>query len=183
MSVVRKHFWQVVSRLCGAFSRPRKYGLSGCMPAVVSSTGGSQSAGTSEPDGRRLWSRCSKKERKASRISSDDMVRMRTGVYERGSAKGSLKLLRARFAGIVLEQHAHAEAVLGDRDRLVSALGQQPVDGAATLLGLGLDQRQVVAQRRGAVVGRSQAHIEVGRDPLAALDRRQRHAPVARPQR
>ncbi len=41
------------------------------MPAVVSSTDGSCSAGTSEPEGRRLWSRLSKKLRKRSRISSD----------------------------------------------------------------------------------------------------------------
>src|SRR3954463_3862548 len=71
MSGVRKHFWQLVSRLCGGFSRPWKYGLSGCMPAVVSSTDGSCSAGTSDPDGSRLWSRLSKKLRKRSRISSE----------------------------------------------------------------------------------------------------------------
>src|SRR4051794_5936396 len=41
------------------------------MPAVVSSTDGSCSAGTSEPEGSRLWSRVSKKLRKRSRISSD----------------------------------------------------------------------------------------------------------------
>src|SRR3954469_18085126 len=71
MSGVRKHFWQLVSRWCGGFSRPWKYGLSGCMPAVVSSTDGSCSAGTSDPDGSRLWSRLSKKLRKRSRISSE----------------------------------------------------------------------------------------------------------------
>src|SRR4051794_31810767 len=41
------------------------------MPAVVSSTDGSWSAGTSEPDGSRRWARLSKKVRKRSRISSD----------------------------------------------------------------------------------------------------------------
>ena len=41
MSGVRKHFWHVVSRWCGGASTPWKYGLSGCMPAVVSSTDGS----------------------------------------------------------------------------------------------------------------------------------------------
>src|SRR3954470_21577103 len=71
MSGVRKHFWQLVSRWCGGFSRPWKYGFSGCMPAVVSSTDGSCSAGTSDPDGSRLWSRLSKKLRKRSRISSE----------------------------------------------------------------------------------------------------------------
>ena len=41
MSVVRKHFWHEVSRATGGSSSPRKYGLNGCMPAVVSSTDGS----------------------------------------------------------------------------------------------------------------------------------------------
>ena len=41
------------------------------MPAVVSRTDGSCSAGTSDPDGSRLWSRLSKKLRKRSRISSE----------------------------------------------------------------------------------------------------------------
>ena len=41
------------------------------MPAVVSRTDGSCSAGTSEPEAMRLWSRLSKKVRKRSRISSD----------------------------------------------------------------------------------------------------------------
>ena len=41
MSTVRKHFWQEVSRREGGSSSPRKYGLSGCIPAVVSSTDGS----------------------------------------------------------------------------------------------------------------------------------------------
>src|SRR4051812_30857909 len=71
MSGVRKHFWQLISRWCGGFSRPWKYGLSGCMPAVVSNTDGSCSAGTSDADGSRLWSRLSKKLRKRSRISSE----------------------------------------------------------------------------------------------------------------
>src|SRR3954471_18596303 len=71
MSGVRKHFWQLVSRWCGGFSRPWKYGLSGCMPAVVSSTDGSCSAGTGKATGSRLWSRLSKKLRKRSRISSE----------------------------------------------------------------------------------------------------------------
>src|SRR3954470_176218 len=71
MSGVRKHFWQLVSRWCGGFSRPWKYGFSGGMPAGVSSTDGSCSAGTSDADGSRLWSRLSKKLRKRSRISSE----------------------------------------------------------------------------------------------------------------
>src|SRR4051812_49834441 len=41
------------------------------MPAVVSSTDGSCSAGTRDPEGMRLWSRLSKKLRKRLRISSE----------------------------------------------------------------------------------------------------------------
>ena len=60
MSVVRKHFWTEAIRSCGGFSSPRKYGTSGCMPAVVSSTVASDDAGTSDADAKRRWSRCSK---------------------------------------------------------------------------------------------------------------------------
>ena len=41
MSVVRNDFWQEVSLRDGGSSSPRKYGLNGCMPAVVSRTVGS----------------------------------------------------------------------------------------------------------------------------------------------
>jgi hypothetical protein len=54
MSVARKHFCTVTSRFDGGLSRPRKYGFSGCIPAVVRSTEGSNVAGTSEPDRRRM---------------------------------------------------------------------------------------------------------------------------------
>src|SRR5215212_11021025 len=74
MSGVRKHFWQEVSRWWGGCSRPWKYGLSGCMPAVVSRTEGSWSGGTSDPDGMRRWSRSAKKPRNSSRISSERMA-------------------------------------------------------------------------------------------------------------
>src|SRR3954463_12413015 len=74
MSVVRKLFWHEVSRRDGGSSSPRKYGLSGCMPAVVSSTDGSYVAGTSELEGSRLWSRATKKSRKVRRISSEVTV-------------------------------------------------------------------------------------------------------------
>src|SRR3954447_20359817 len=75
MSGVRKHFWHDVSRWCGGVSRPWKYGFSGCMPAVVSSTDGSYSAGTREPERRRRWSRASKNARNVSRISSEVITR------------------------------------------------------------------------------------------------------------
>src|SRR4051794_22241389 len=70
MSTVRKHFWHEVRRLCGGFSSPRKYGLNGCIPAVVSRTEGSYEGGTSEADAMRLWSRSSKNDRYCSRIWS-----------------------------------------------------------------------------------------------------------------
>ena len=60
MSVVRKHFWTLARRGCGGVSSPRKNGTSGCMPAVVSSTVGSYEDGTSDAEGRRLWSCASK---------------------------------------------------------------------------------------------------------------------------
>src|SRR5437868_1904377 len=70
MSTVRKHFWHDVSRWLGGFSSPRKYGLNGCIPAVVSSTEGSYDDGTSDADGTRRWPRSSKNDKYFSRISS-----------------------------------------------------------------------------------------------------------------
>ena len=35
ISGVRKTFWHVVVRGAGGASRPRKYGICGCMPALV----------------------------------------------------------------------------------------------------------------------------------------------------
>ncbi len=56
MSSVRKHFCELVMRRAGGSAAPMKYDLSGCMPAMVSSTEGSSSNGTSDADGRRRWS-------------------------------------------------------------------------------------------------------------------------------
>src|SRR3954468_18951265 len=70
MSTVRKTFWQLVKRLYGGVSCPWKYGLSGCIPALMSSVDGSWAVGTSDADGSRRWSRDSKKARNRSRISS-----------------------------------------------------------------------------------------------------------------
>ncbi len=75
MSTLRKHFWQLVRSDAGGASWPRKYGFSGCIPAVVSRTEGSNEAGTSEPDGRRRWPRCSKNSMKFLRISSEVIMR------------------------------------------------------------------------------------------------------------
>jgi len=63
MSGVRKQRWEDVSRVCGGFSRPKKYGLNGCIPATVSSVEVSSAAGTSDADGMRRWPRSSKKDR------------------------------------------------------------------------------------------------------------------------
>src|SRR4051812_9321134 len=76
MSTVRKHFWQLVSRLRGGVSSPTKYGFKGCMPAVVSRTEVSVAGGTSDPERWRRWPWDSKKPRKVSRISSERMVRL-----------------------------------------------------------------------------------------------------------
>src|SRR5919109_1224168 len=70
MSGVRKHFCAVVVRGAGGGSRPRKNGICGCMPAVVSRVERSSARGTSDADGRRRWPFSSKKERKPSRSSA-----------------------------------------------------------------------------------------------------------------
>ncbi len=70
MSGVRKHFWTVTSSGAGGCSRPRKYGISGCMPALFSRVERSHSGGTSEPEGCRLCPFDSKKDRKPSRSSA-----------------------------------------------------------------------------------------------------------------
>ena len=71
MSGVRKHFCEVDVSGAGGCSRPRKYGICGCIPAVVSSVEWSSARGTSGHDGSRLWPFSSKKERKPSRSSAD----------------------------------------------------------------------------------------------------------------
>ena len=62
---------RVVVSGAGGGSRPRKNGICGCMPAVVSSVERSSARGISDADGRRRWPFSSKKERKPSRISAD----------------------------------------------------------------------------------------------------------------
>ena len=66
-------FWQLVSRRCGGFSIPAKYGFSGCMPATVKSAEGINSAGISGADGTRLWSRARKNSMNVCLISSEVM--------------------------------------------------------------------------------------------------------------
>ena len=63
MSGVRKHFWHDVTRSRGGFSSPRKYGLNGCMPAIVNRVDVSSGAGISDAEGMRRCPRSSKKDR------------------------------------------------------------------------------------------------------------------------
>ena len=74
MSTVRNDFWHEVSRRLGGSSSPRKYGLNGCMPAVVSRTVGSYTLGTSEADGTRRCPFRSKYDKNRSRISAAFMT-------------------------------------------------------------------------------------------------------------
>ena len=60
MSGVRKHFCDVVVRGAGGCSRPRKNGICGCIPAVVSSVEWSPARGISGHEGSR-WCPCSSK--------------------------------------------------------------------------------------------------------------------------
>ena len=70
MSGVRNTFWQVAVRGAGGASRPRKYGICGCIPALVRSVEWSSARGISEADGQRRCPFSSKKERKPSRNSA-----------------------------------------------------------------------------------------------------------------
>src|SRR5436189_5033533 len=63
-------FWQVVARLYGRFSWPRKTSLNWFIPAFVKRSVGS-SAGTSDDDGTRRCPRASKNDRNVSRTSRE----------------------------------------------------------------------------------------------------------------
>src|SRR3954467_325141 len=69
MSTVRKHFCESVVVGAGGASRPRKYGICGCIPAVIRSVERSSERGISDADGRRRWPFDSKNERYPSRSS------------------------------------------------------------------------------------------------------------------
>src|SRR5918992_3609696 len=79
MSGVRKHFWEVVVSGAGGGSRSRKYGICGCMPALVRSVERSSGRGTRGHDGSRRWPFSSKNERKPSRSSADVFTRLSLG--------------------------------------------------------------------------------------------------------
>ena len=57
MSLVRMHFWLLVARGAGRFCCPRKTGLNGNIPAMVSNTVGS--SGIKEALAITLWPRSS----------------------------------------------------------------------------------------------------------------------------
>jgi hypothetical protein len=63
MSTVRNTFWAVVVSCAGGASRPRKYGICGCIPAVVRRVERSSARGTSDADGTRKCPFSSKKAR------------------------------------------------------------------------------------------------------------------------
>src|ERR1700730_11537534 len=71
MSEVRAHFCTEVARLCSGMLSPRKYGLNWFMPALASSSVGSE--GISELDGTTWWSRAVKKPVKIERMSVERM--------------------------------------------------------------------------------------------------------------
>ena len=79
MSGVRKHFCTVTVSGAGGSSRPRKYGIWGCIPAVVRSVEWSSARGTSDADGTRRWPLPSKNAWKPSRSSAVDRI---TRFYE-----------------------------------------------------------------------------------------------------
>jgi hypothetical protein len=75
MSGVRKTFCTVVSSGAGGSSKPRKYGISGCIPAEMSRVERSSARGISECEGRNSWPFDSKNARKPARSSA--VVRIR----------------------------------------------------------------------------------------------------------
>ncbi len=74
MSGVRKTFCTVASSGAGGSSKPRKYGISGCIPAEMSSVERSSARGISECEGLNSWPLDSKNSRKPARSSA--VVRM-----------------------------------------------------------------------------------------------------------
>src|ERR671931_2685940 len=106
MSGVRKHFWTVAVVGAGGGSRPRKYGICGCIPALVSSVERSSARGISDADGRRRCPFASKKERNPSRSSA--VVRTRPIV---GAAVGLAA--RGVAARVILRRDLVADLLQG----------------------------------------------------------------------
>src|SRR5262249_27754932 len=102
MSGVRKDFCTVVSSGAGGCSRPRKKGINGCIPAVVSRVERSSARGISEAEGLNLWPFDSKKARKPARSSAEVRI---LRLYEWGPAD-PLETHVRRLAGIVAREYA-----------------------------------------------------------------------------
>src|ERR687887_13510 len=98
MSGVRNTFCTVVSSGAGGSWRPRKNGISGCIPAEISSVERSSGAGISEAEGRKTWPFDSKNARKPARSSA--VVRTRL-------------ILGSAFGGPVLDLRVLREVDLG----------------------------------------------------------------------
>src|SRR5206468_9378074 len=90
MSGVRKTFCTVVTSGAGGSSRPRKNGISGCIPAETSSVERSSARGISGAEGRNSWPLDSKNARNPARSSA--VVRM-------GVIVGAALALPAALAG------------------------------------------------------------------------------------
>src|SRR5262245_11363040 len=103
MSGVRNTFCTVVSSGAGGSSKPRKNGISGCIPAEISSVERSSARGISECEGRNSWPLDSKNSRKPARSSA--VVRMAAIVRpvdfgtERRIEAGSARLLVRVWGG------------------------------------------------------------------------------------
>src|SRR5512142_2221999 len=107
MSTVRKTFCAVVVRGAGGCSRPRKNGICGCIPALISSVERSSARGISEYDGQRRWPFSSKKERKPSRISAVVCIdRPLYGRLSAGLGRAGLLVLDRDLGADLLERAA-----------------------------------------------------------------------------
>src|SRR5918911_1309564 len=136
MSGVRKHFCTVVVVGAGGVSRPRKYGICGCIPALVSSVERSSARGISDAEGRLRWPFDSKKERYPSRSSA--VVRTRSilgarcgGLAARGVAAGVVLLGRDLVADLLQRATDQPRDVhLRDPDLLGDLRLRQPLEEA-----------------------------------------------------
>ena len=109
--------------------------MSGCIPAIVSSVDVSFGAGISGNEGRRLWSRLSKKARKRSRISSvvaGPRAQLETHAVSLRGARlhrpaGEVDRVKLRYRSRAVPCRVAGDARQG---RLALEL-LEPVDGAA----------------------------------------------------
>src|SRR5436190_4108201 len=163
------------------------------MPAVVSSTEGSCVAGTSEPLGRRLWSRASKKERNVSRISSDLMA-LGMGLLSLGPRDGGVAddrvaghqarrlpgggavdgLVELELEPAVRARSRCARDSRGKRARAVAQL--DPVDGRAVAVQRGRADHDSLGAQVGPCADRDAVARRVGAQHVQGLSRRDAEA-------